>query len=82
LVLPIFLLTEVYRTLVYFYDFLALSAETTALNIIQRANRRRSRGKKQGFVGRSLEKMAVKVIERKSIREKASELINQKPLTH
>jgi len=80
--LAIFLLTEVYRTLVYFYDFLALSAETTALNIIQRANRRRSRGKKQGFVGRSLEKMAVKVIERKSIREKASELINQKPLTH
>ena len=75
--LGIFLLTEIYRTLVYFYDFLALSAETTALNIIQRINRRRARGKTPGFWWRSLEKMAIKVIERKSIREKASELISK-----
>lgn len=71
--LAIFLLTEVYRTLRYLYEFLALSAETLALNILRRQRHLRTKGKQPGMFGRLLERWAQAVVTRQSIRQKAAD---------
>ncbi len=73
--LAIFLLTEIYRTLRYLYEFLVLSAETTALGVIRRHAKRTQSGKPTGWLNQLLKQWAESVIKRKSIRQQASEML-------
>jgi hypothetical protein len=75
--LAIFLLTEIYRSLRYLYEFLALSAETLALSTLKRIRLRQEAGKSIGWLGRASNRWAQNVIERKSIRQQAAEIIKK-----
>ena len=75
--LAIFLLTEVYRTLRYLYEFLALSAETAAPNIIRRATIAQQNGRPSRGINRLMRRWAESVINRKSIKQKASEMLSK-----
>jgi TRAP-type uncharacterized transport system substrate-binding protein len=76
--LAIFLLAEIYRNLRYLYELVALSAESLALGIIKRSNSRQQSGKTLGYFRQVIRRWAVKVIERRSIRQKAADLLPQK----
>jgi len=73
--LAIFLLSEIYRSLHYLYEFLALSAETFALSILKRLRLRQQSGKRIGMIRRFASRWAEGVVNRKSIREKAAEML-------
>ena len=73
--LAIFLLSEIYRSLHYLYEFLALSAETFALSILKRLRLRQQSGKRIGMISRFASRWAEGVVNRKSIREKAAEML-------
>jgi TRAP-type uncharacterized transport system substrate-binding protein len=73
--LAIFLLTEIYRSLRYLYEFLALSAETLALSILKRFRLRQQSGKRIGMISRFTSRWAEGVVNRKSIRQKAAEML-------
>lgn len=80
--IAIFLLTEVYRSLRYLYEFIELSAQTTALNIIRRHNKRKATGKKTGSLSMAGVRWARAVVRRQTIRQRAQRLLEDKTNQH
>lgn len=74
--LAIFLLAEVYRVLRYLYEFLALSAETLSLRVIEYAQRRKQAGKTLGPINRAALRWAQAVVKRKPIKQKAADMLS------
>lgn len=75
--LAILVLTEVYRTLRYLYEFVELGATSFAVRILLWLQRRVAAGKHPGLVSRRLFDMAEKVITRESQNIKAKVLLEQ-----
>ncbi len=75
--LAMFLLTEIYRSLRYLYEFLELSAQTLALRTIKKNRQRQQSGKKIGRLGQIVNRWAEDVITRQSIQEQAIEMIKK-----
>lgn len=73
--LAIFLLAEVYRVLRYLYEFLALSAETLSLKVIEQTQRRKQAGKPLGPINRTALRWAQSVVKRKPIKQKAADIV-------
>ena len=74
--LAIFLMAEIYRVMRYLYELLALSAETFALVVIRRQRGALEQGKQPGVFGRLLGRWANGVVQRKSIRQKAADMLS------
>ena len=77
--LAIFLLAEIYRVMRYLYELYALSAETVSLNILRRQQKIRAKGKRPGMIGRLLGFWAQGVVTRKSIRQRAADVLSDPP---
>jgi hypothetical protein len=75
--LGIFLLTEIYRSLRYLYEFLELTAQAVALSIIKRNHLHDKLGKKRGVIAKVVSRWAEGVVKRQSIKQKASKLLTE-----
>ena len=77
--LAIFLLAEIYRVLRYLYELLALTAEAMALSIIKHNLANEKAGKRTGLIGLIFTRWAGRVVKRKSLKQKAADMLTDEP---
>lgn len=77
--LAIFMVTEIYRSSRYLYEFLELTAQALALSIIKRYHLNEITGKRQSVINKVIRRWAEGVVKRQSIKQKAAQMLVQKP---
>jgi TRAP-type uncharacterized transport system substrate-binding protein len=75
--LGIFLLTEIYRSLRYLYEFLELTAQAMALSIIKRNRLHEKLGKQKGVIAKVVARWAEGVVNSQSIKQKATKMLTE-----